>query len=132
MFVDCGKWTVGFVLEDILRGLNIPYKSLYCEPDGEFPNHHPDPSIEENLKDLKDEMRKLNIEIGFAYDGDGDRIAVLTPKRGIKGDELAILFAKNMDRPTVIGEVKCSKIMYDELKRMGATSQLCIRQDTQI
>ncbi len=61
-------------------------------------------------------------DIAFAYDGDADRVAVLTHKYNVKGDQLAILFAKLMDKPTVIGEVKCSKVMYDELERVGATA----------
>jgi phosphomannomutase/phosphoglucomutase len=118
---DCGNGAVGVVIKDILDKLEIDYKGLYCEPDGNFPNHHPDPSVEENLKDIKEELQS-GLRLGFAYDGDGDRIAVLTPKRSIKGDELAILFAKEMESPTVIGEVKCSKVMYDELEKMGATA----------
>ncbi len=121
IIIDCGNGAVGVVIEDILKKLNINYTPLFCKPDGNFPNHHPDPSIEENLKDLKEQMQKEKASLGFAYDGDGDRIAVLTPKKSIKGDELAILFAKNMENPVVIGEVKCSQIMYDELKKMGAT-----------
>ncbi|NPA28209.1 MAG: phosphomannomutase/phosphoglucomutase [Epsilonproteobacteria bacterium] len=121
IIVDCGNGAVGVVLEDILKELDIKYTPLFCNPDGNFPNHHPDPSIEENLKDLKEKMKEKSAPLGFAYDGDGDRIATLTPKRSIKGDELAILFAKEMENPVVIGEVKCSKIMYDELEKMGAT-----------
>jgi phosphomannomutase/phosphoglucomutase len=117
--IDCGNGVAGVVLPEIFNRLNLDYKALYIEPDGNFPNHHPDPSIEENLKDVKEALESSG-DIAFAYDGDADRIAVLTHKYNIKGDQLAILFAKLMDRPTVIGEVKCSKIMYDELERMGA------------
>jgi phosphomannomutase/phosphoglucomutase len=105
------------VLEPILRSLKIKYKALYCTPDGTFPNHHPDPSVDENLKDLKAALN--DGEIGFAYDGDGDRLALLTKKYNISGDILAILFAKAMKNPIVIGEVKCSKVMYDEINKIG-------------
>lgn len=115
---DCGNGAAGVVLEDILQKLNLNYKALYCEPDGNFPNHHPDPTIEENLKDIKKELKEW-ADIGFAYDGDADRIAVLTKNRNIKGDELALLFAKGMKNPIVIGEVKCSQVMYDEINKIG-------------
>ena len=115
---DCGNGVAGVVLEDILKGLELEYEGMYCKPDGTFPNHHPDPSVEENLKDIKEKL-KGGFELGFAYDGDGDRIAVLTKEYNIKGDELALIFAKTMKNPTVIGEVKCSQVMYDEINKIG-------------
>jgi phosphomannomutase/phosphoglucomutase len=99
----------------------LEYRGLYCEPDGTFPNHHPDPSVEANLRDLKTAL-ETDGELGFAYDGDADRIAVLTRKHNIKGDQMALLYALSMESPTVIGEVKCSQVMYDELERRGATA----------
>jgi phosphomannomutase/phosphoglucomutase len=118
--IDCGNGVAGVVLEDILKNIGIEYKGLYTDPDGSFPNHHPDPSIEENLNDLKKELVG-DIKLGFAYDGDSDRIAVLTQKNNIKGDVLALLFAKGMKNPTVIGEVKCSQVMYDEIDKIGTS-----------
>ncbi len=115
--VDCGNGVAGIVLEPVFKGLNLRYEGLYCEPDGRFPNHHPDPSEEENLKDLKKILDEESV--GFAYDGDADRIAVLTKKHNFKGDELAIIFARHMEKPTVIGEVKCSQVMYDEIGKIG-------------
>ena len=116
--LDCGNGAAGSVINEIMDSLELDYKGLYCEPDGTFPNHHPDPTIEKNLKDIK-ELLKNDAQIGFAYDGDADRIAVLTKKYNIKGDELALLFAKDMKNPTVIGEVKCSQVMYDEINKTG-------------
>lgn len=116
--LDGGNGTAGVVIKDIFDDLRLDYKGLYLEPDGNFPNHHPDPTIEENLKEIKEELKK-GFDIGFAYDGDADRIAVLTKKYNIKGDILAILFAKQMKNPVVVGEVKCSKVMYDEINKMG-------------
>ena len=116
--LDGGNGVAGVVIKDIFDSLKLKYKGLYLEPDGNFPNHHPDPTIEANLKDIKEELNK-GYDIGFAYDGDADRIAVLTKKYNIKGDILAILFAKELKKPTVIGEVKCSKVMYDEINKMG-------------
>ncbi|BCD68524.1 phosphomannomutase/phosphoglucomutase [Nitratiruptor sp. YY09-18] len=117
--IDCGNGVAGIVVEPILQNLGIMYEGLYCEPDGRFPNHHPDPSEEENLRDLEQIMKQKNISLGFAFDGDADRIAVLTQQHNFKGDELAIVFAKTMQNPTVIGEVKCSQVMYDEINKIG-------------
>ncbi len=115
--IDCGNGVAGVVLEPIFKKLNIDYKALYCNPDGTFPNHHPDPSVEKNLKDIKEALKEA--DIGFAYDGDADRIAFLTKEHNFKGDELAIIFAKNMKNPVVVGEVKCSQVMYDEINKIG-------------
>ena len=115
---DCGNGAANSVLEDILKGLDLNYKLLYKEPDGTFPNHHPDPSEEESLIDIKKELES-DFEFGFAYDGDADRIAMLSKKYNFKGDVLALFFAKNILNPIVIGEVKCSQIMYDEINKIG-------------
>lgn len=115
---DCGNGVAGVVTESIFKALELKTTGLYVDPDGTFPNHHPDPSDEENLTDVKKLLCEGN-DIAFAYDGDADRIAVLTHKNNIKGDMMAILYAMKMDKPTVIGEVKCSQLMYDELERRG-------------
>ncbi len=117
--IDCGNGVAGTVLTKIFDALELNYKGLYCEPDGTFPNHHPDPSEEKNLADIKEALAEDG-DIAFAYDGDADRIAVLTHKHNIKGDQMALLYALGMENPTVIGEVKCSQVMYDELERRGA------------
>ncbi|NOR57248.1 MAG: phosphomannomutase/phosphoglucomutase [Sulfurimonas sp.] len=118
---DCGNGVAGVVTEDIFAQLELKTKGLYIEPDGTFPNHHPDPSEEHNLEDVK-KLLSTDGDIAFAYDGDADRIAVLTHKNNIKGDMMALLYSMTMDKPTVIGEVKCSQVMYDELERRGATA----------
>ena len=115
---DCGNGVGGVVLPEIFQRLDLHVKGIYIEPDGTFPNHHPDPSVEENLSDIKELLNKEG-DIAFAYDGDADRIAVLTHKNNIKGDMMALLYAMKMDKPTIIGEVKCSQVMYDELERRG-------------
>jgi len=119
MVLDGGNGVVDTVLTDIFDALDFEYAGLYLEPDGTFPNHHPDPSVEKNLVDVKAALEKEG-DIAFAYDGDADRIAVLTHKHNIKGDQMALLYAMKMENPTVIGEVKCSQVMYDELERRGA------------
>ncbi len=116
--LDCGNGAAGTVINDIYDSLELDYEPLYCEPDGTFPNHHPDPSVEANLADIKTRL-KAGFDLGFAFDGDADRIAVLTPRHNIKGDQLAILFAEEMDNPVVIGEVKCSQVMYEEISKRG-------------
>lgn len=116
---DCGNGVAGVVTERIFGALKLNTKGLFVNPDGTFPNHHPDPSDEHNLEDIK-KLLATDGDIAFAYDGDADRIAVLTHKNNIKGDMMALLFSLKMDKPTVIGEVKCSQVMYDELERRGA------------
>jgi len=116
---DCGNGVGGVVLPEIFERLQLHTKGIYVEPDGTFPNHHPDPSVEKNLVDVKALLEKEG-DIAFAYDGDADRIAVLTHKNNIKGDMMALLYSMKMDKPTVVGEVKCSQVMYDELERRGA------------
>lgn len=116
---DCGNGVAGIVLEPILKKLGIKHKFLFETPDGEFPNHHPDPSDEKNLSDVKREILANNFALGFAFDGDADRIAVLSKANNFKGDMLAIFFAKSMKNPLVIGEVKCSQVMYDEINKIG-------------
>ncbi len=118
---DCGNGVAGLAIEEIFRELGLNAKGIYVDPDGTFPNHHPDPSEEHNLEDIK-KLLVQEGDIAFAYDGDADRIAVLTHKNNIKGDIMALLYALKMDKPTVIGEVKCSQVMYDTLRARGATA----------
>ena len=118
---DCGNGVAGVVLRDILEKIGIKnYEILFEEPDGTFPNHHPDPTEEENLKWVKEELKKGK-KYAFAYDGDADRIAFLDQKYNYKGDILAYFFAKNMKNPCVISEVKASQVMYDEINKFGRT-----------
>ncbi|MGZ8548578.1 MAG: phosphomannomutase/phosphoglucomutase [Sulfuricurvum sp.] len=118
---DCGNGVAGLGLVDIFSALELDAFGIYVDPDGTFPNHHPDPSEEENLHDIKKVLTQKG-DIAFAYDGDSDRIAVLTHKNNIKGDMMALLFALKMKNPIVIGEVKCSQVMYDTLRERGATA----------
>ena len=116
---DCGNGVAGVVLRDLLDKIGIiNYEILFEEPDGTFPNHHPDPTEEENLKWVKEALSKSR-DYAFAYDGDADRIAFLDKKYNYKGDILAYFFAKNMKNPCVISEVKASQVMYDEINKFG-------------
>ncbi|KAB7886315.1 phosphomannomutase/phosphoglucomutase [Poseidonibacter ostreae] len=118
--VDCGNGMADTVITEIFDKLNLNYKALYTKPNGDFPNHHPDPSNEKNLEDLKSHL-KDDCNYGFAYDGDADRIAVLTQKHNIKGDILALLFSKTMKNPVIIGEVTYSQNVFDEINTHGTT-----------
>jgi len=115
---DCGNGVAGVVAPQIFERLGFACKGLFVEPDGTFPNHHPDPTVEKNLVDIKKELED-EYEYGFAYDGDADRIAFLTKKHNVKGDIMAILFSEAMTNPTVVGEVKCSQVMYDTINEYG-------------
>ncbi len=119
---DVGNGVAGVVLTEVFRKLKINAKGLFVRPDGTFPNHHPDPTEEKNLKFLKEELATGQYNVGFAYDGDADRIAVLTNKHSIKGDILAVILSKSMINPVVIGEVKCSQVMYDLIEQRGGTA----------
>ncbi|MBX7490790.1 phosphomannomutase/phosphoglucomutase [Helicobacter turcicus] len=120
--IDCGNGVAGVSITKILDKLGISYEGLFLEPDGNFPNHHPDPSEEDNLSFLHKSVQQIG-GIGFAFDGDGDRLAVVkyTPKgnKVYKGDELAIIFAQKIPKPVVIGEVKCSLNMYESIDKIG-------------
>ena len=116
--IDCANGAMGAVVPQLCEALGLKAQILFSEPDGNFPNHHPDPSIKENLKDIQIAVTN-GAKIGFAFDGDGDRIAVITPKHNIKGDELAYLYSLKMEHPIILGEVKCSQVMYDEINKRG-------------
>ena len=122
--IDSGNGTAGLVAPDIFRSLGFEVYELFSEPDGTFPNHHPDPTVEENLTALKEKILSVNAEVGFAFDGDADRLGVLDGEgRLLWGDQLMTIFAEDIikENPgaTFIGEVKCSKVMYDEIERLG-------------
>jgi len=122
--VDAGNGTAGLVIPELLRDLGCEVIELYCEPDGNFPNHHPDPVILENLKDLISTVKQTRAHFGIGYDGDADRIGVVDEHGEIVwGDKLMILFARDVLRKhpgaVIIGEVKCSQTLYDDIKTHG-------------
>jgi phosphomannomutase/phosphoglucomutase len=121
--VDAGNG-VGGPLVPLLEKLGFNVVPLYTDPDGRFPNHHPDPTIEANVADLKKEVARTGAELGIALDGDADRIGVVDARgRVVWGDQLMILFArsilKEVPGATFVSEVKCSKALYDEIARAG-------------
>ena len=122
--VDGGNGMGGITCVPILRKLGFDVDALFSEPDGRFPNHHPDPTVPENLAALVARVRETGAEIGIALDGDADRIGVVDPAgRIVWGDQLLMLFAREIlrERPgaTFVGEVKCSQVMYDDITARG-------------
>ncbi len=122
--VDAGNGTAALVAPRLLRTLECDVVELYCEPDGRFPHHHPDPTIPANLADLRRVVREAEADLGVAYDGDADRLGVVD-ERGevVWGDRLLILYARQVLREhagaTCIGDVKCSQLFFDEVKARG-------------
>ncbi|MEW6599706.1 MAG: phosphomannomutase/phosphoglucomutase [Nitrospirota bacterium] len=122
--VDAGNGTGGVVAPEIMRALGAEVVELYCEPDGNFPNHHPDPTLEKSLVDLIARVRDEKAHAGIGYDGDADRIGVVDEEGNvIWGDSLMIIFARDILRENpgakIIGEVKCSQTLYDDIAAHG-------------
>jgi phosphomannomutase/phosphoglucomutase len=125
--VDAGNGMGGVTAVPIYRQLGIELVELFTEPDSSFPNHHPDPTVTENLADVIAAVRENHADIGIAFDGDGDRIGVVDQNgRIIWGDELMILLSRSIlaDQPgsTIIAEVKCSQTLFDDIERHGGTA----------
>ncbi|MBF0146780.1 MAG: phosphomannomutase/phosphoglucomutase [Magnetococcales bacterium] len=123
--LDCGNGASGVIAPQLLRHLpGIEGEVILAEVDGRFPNHHPDPTLPENLHHLRRRMEETGAELGIAYDGDGDRIGALDHQgRIIWGDRMMILFARQIlarqPGATIIGDAKCSQVMFDAVARAG-------------
>jgi phosphomannomutase/phosphoglucomutase len=122
--LDGGNGTAGPVVHRLFERLNCDVTELFFPMDGHFPNHHPDPTVPANLKHLQDAVRAQKAELGIAFDGDSDRIGAVDENgEVIYGDMLLLIFGREIltRKPgaTFIGEVKCSQLLYDELKRLG-------------
>ncbi|MGQ9628147.1 MAG: phosphomannomutase/phosphoglucomutase [Anaerolineae bacterium] len=121
---DAGNGMAGRIVPRILRELGAEVIELYCELDGTFPNHHPDPTVPEYLQALIARVREENADLGLAYDGDADRLGVVDENgRIIWGDQLMILFSREVlaKKPgaSIIFEVKCSQALVEEIERAG-------------
>ncbi|MBI4952885.1 MAG: phosphomannomutase/phosphoglucomutase [Myxococcales bacterium] len=122
--VDAGNGAAGPLGVRTLRELGFEVDALYCDMDGRFPNHHPDPTEEHNLVALRARVAELGADLGIAWDGDGDRLGVIDRTGAIVwGDKLMILFARALlaERPgaTILGEVKCSETLYADIRARG-------------
>jgi len=122
--VDCANTPIGLFAKDILVSAGCEVYELFPEPDGDFPNHHPDPSVKENLVDLINLVRKESLDLGISFDGDADRIGIVDEKGDfIYSDMVLLLLARAVlaERPgsKIIGEVKCSKNLFDDILNNG-------------
>ena len=122
---DCGNGAAALVAPQLFSKLGIDAHGIFCESDGTFPNHHPDPTVPENLEDLIAEVKKRKAEIGIAFDGDGDRIGVVDQDGTIVwGDRILILYARDVLSRTgkgqsIIFDVKCSQALSDAIEKAG-------------
>ena len=128
---DCGNATAGLVAPQLYRDLGCDVVELFTEPDGTFPNHHPNPSDEKTLDALKKKVVEEKADIGIAFDGDSDRIGVVDSQgRSMTGDKLLLIYAEDIcvplvkrgEKPAVVSEVKCSQVLYDTINAMGGNA----------
>jgi phosphomannomutase/phosphoglucomutase len=122
--IDAGNGTGGTVAVPLFKRMGADVIDIFCEPDGRFPNHHPDPTLPEAMDALIAKVRETGAELGIAYDGDADRLGVVDDTgRILWGDQLLIIFARDIlpSRPgaAVISEVKASKVLYEEIEKLG-------------
>jgi phosphomannomutase/phosphoglucomutase len=122
--LDAGNGVGGLVAPELYSRMGLEVETLFCEPDGRFPNHHPDPTLPENLKHLVERVIDTSADLGIAFDGDADRIGVVD-RRGkiLWGDQLMIIFSRDLLKrhpgAKIIGEVKCSQVLYDDIRKHG-------------
>jgi phosphomannomutase/phosphoglucomutase len=123
---DAGNGTTGPVATQILKDLGCDVVELYCEPDGNYPHHIPDPTVEENLVDLSKTVRETKAEVGVSYDGDGDRVGAVDERGTVLwGDQILTIYAKDVlqkrHAAPIVLDVKCSQSLIDTIKRYGGT-----------
>ena len=132
--VDSANATGGVVGPELYRELGCEVIELFSEPDGNFPNHHPNPSVEKTLDTLKEVVVENKADIGIAYDGDSDRIGVVDESgKFLTGDKLLFIYAQDLIEdyktngtcPTIVSEVKCSQVLYDEINKLGGNAVMC-------
>jgi phosphomannomutase/phosphoglucomutase len=122
--IDCGNGAASLVAKDALELLGCKVTGLYCDLDGRFPNHHPDPTVLENLSDLMQAVKDLKADVGIGYDGDADRIGTVDEQGDVLwGDRLLVVYARDIlaAKPggTIISEVKASQCLYDDIAAKG-------------
>lgn len=124
VIVDCGNGVPGAVAPQLFRALGCEVSEMFCEVDGHFPNHHPDPSQPENLEDLIHALRDSDADVGLAFDGDGDRLGVVTPEgEVIWPDRQLMLYAKDIlsrnPGADIIFDIKCTVHLADQIRKAG-------------
>lgn len=122
--VDCGNGAAGAILRRLYEGVGLKPHIIFEEPDGRFPNHHPDPTEEKNMVALKKEVLANKSRVGIGFDGDADRIGLVDEKgRFILGDELMMLVSRDLLSQNkdlkIIGDVKCSDRLFNDIKKLG-------------
>ena len=128
--IDCGNGAAGVVAKDVYERLGCNVIELYGEPDGSFPNHHPDPSKLENMQDLMKSVKENNSVVGLAFDGDADRLGVISPKGEIIfPDRQMIMFSRQVIQSSpnanIVFDVKCSKLLSDEIEKLKGKPLIC-------
>ena len=128
--IDCGNGAAGVVARDVYKRLGCNVIELYGEPDGSFPNHHPDPSKLENMHDLIKSVKKNSSVVGLAFDGDADRLGVISPKgEMIYPDRQMIMFSRQVIQSSpnakIVFDVKCSKLLSDEIEKLKGKPLIC-------
>ena len=132
--VDSANATGGIVGPKLYRAWGCEVVELYSNPDGRFPHHHPNPSDERTLTDLKKAVVANNADLGIAFDGDSDRIGVVTSEgEALTGDKLLLIYAMDYlenladksHAPAIVSEVKCSQVLYDTINQNGGTAIMC-------
>jgi phosphomannomutase/phosphoglucomutase len=124
VIVDGGNGCGGAIAAPLMEALGLEVKGLHIEMDGRFPAHHPDPTVVENMRDLIDAMKREKAAVGIAYDGDADRIGAVDENgRIVWGDELMVIYSRGIlakrSGATIIGDVKCSDRLYEDVRRHG-------------
>lgn len=132
--VDSANATGGVVAPNLYRALGCQVVELYSNPDGRFPHHHPNPSDEKTLTDIKKAVIEENADFGIAFDGDADRIGVIDSQgRSMTGDKLLLIYALDViektksghKKPIIVSEVKCSQVLYDTINKLGGDAVMC-------
>jgi phosphomannomutase/phosphoglucomutase len=128
--VDCGNGIAGPVIPEVIKSLGCEVIPLYCDVDGSFPNHHPDPAVEENLLDLKTAVLNHQADIGLAFDGDADRLGVITNTGElIWPDRLMMVYARDVLQrnpgAAIVFDVKCSKHLAQVIEAAGGVAKMC-------
>ena len=128
--IDCGNGAAGVVAKDVYERLGCNVIELYGEPDGSFPNHHPDPSKLENMEDLIKSVKENKCSVGLAFDGDADRLGVISPKgEMIFPDRQMIMFSRQVIQSSpnakIVFDVKCSKLLSDEIEKLKGKPLIC-------
>jgi phosphomannomutase/phosphoglucomutase len=127
--VDCGNGTAGLYVEELFSRAGVTMTGLFLEPDADYPNHHPDPTVEKNMQDVIAAVKEQKADVGFAFDGDADRLGLVDENgRIVWGDEILVLLSRDLlgrlPGSPIIFEVKCSKRLADDIRKHGGKPEM--------